>query len=581
MQRALSASELTGPQLKPQGAASKTSPSVAQMSDTLQKKGSPIPGSPKRAQPTTVTQTAEATKRPESDRQTSPAPSQKTTKPEPKQSKVTPDTQQESGNMFGLGGLKKGPDASKTTESTTGKMFGFGSSIFSSASSLISSAVPDDLRTTPPGSRKMSAPAQVSPKMSAPRKMSPNSTPTVSPKMSPAREPKPLVKNSDQDKKTEESPQSKEDKAPSQPPKAITGQTTCPLCKVELNIGSKDPPNFNTCTECKTTVCNQCGFNPMPIGEVKEWLCLNCQMKRAIVASEPSGPPTMKSQTSPSKVPSPASVPLKDSSKPTTPQKKDSSSPIVKKDKSEPISSQVKQLTPSVKSGKPEAAAEPVKQASPTPHKKTQEAQKTGPERPLDQATPNKSPDPIRKAEHETGGFFGFGGGKSQPAKPAESVSGKMLGFSSSIFSSASTLITSAVQDQPKTTPPVSPKMSAAKEIKSPVLQKKEEQKKTEQPQQQSKTSPLVQAKVDKEPSEHTKAALASQATVTPGQSTCPLCKVELNMGSKHPPNYNTCTECKNTVCNQCGFNPMPNVSEVSEIHLMYIPTFDMIFTIY
>uniref|UniRef100_A0A3Q1H708 Zinc finger piccolo-type domain-containing protein n=1 Tax=Anabas testudineus TaxID=64144 RepID=A0A3Q1H708_ANATE len=522
MQRALSASELTGPQLKPQGAASKTSPSVvnskitaqgetlekkelskcdaplnkeAQMSDTLQKKGSPIPGSPKRAQPTTVTQTAEATKRPESDRQTSPAPSQKTTKPEPKQSKVTPDTQQESGNI--------------------GKMFGFGSSIFSSASTLITSAVQDQ------------------------------STPPVSPKMSHSKEKSPALQKLEQQKKIEPSQQTKPppseqlkaDTAPSEPSKAPAAptkpvklaQSTCPLCKIELNMGSKDLPNYSTCTECKNTVCNQCGFNPIKV----------LIHRLSNIAS----------------IPSP---------KPAKPQKKDIISPVESPQRKPSVTQ------PATAADKPEVQ----KQATPIlSQKMPQEPQKT--------SAPNKSPDPIRKAEHETGGFFGFGGGKSQPAKPAESVSGKMLGFSSSIFSSASTLITSAVQDQPKTTPPVSPKMSAAKEIKSPVLQKKEEQKKTEQPQQQSKTSPLVQAKVDKEPSEHTKAALASQATVTPGQSTCPLCKVELNMGSKHPPNYNTCTECKNTVCNQCGFNPMPNVSEVSEIHLMYIPTFDMIFTIY
>lgn len=296
MQRALSAPELTGPPLKPQGAASKTFPSVANsktaapnqvktpekkevsksdaplkiethISDTLQKMGSPTLGSDQRAQPTPVTPTADATKEAESGTKASPSPSQKidhTSKSVPKESKVTADTQLESGNMFGL---KIGPDASKTTESVTGKMRGFGSSIFSSASTLISSAVPEDPRTTPPGSRKMSAPAQVSPKMSIVHKISPNSTPTVSPKMSPAREPK------TQTAQHEGSNQSKENKAPSKMSKAVTGQVTCPLCKVELNIGSKDPLNFNTCTECKTTVCNQCGFNSMLIGEVSELMC--------------------------------------------------------------------------------------------------------------------------------------------------------------------------------------------------------------------------------------------------------------------------------------------------------------------
>lgn len=293
MQRALSASELTGPPLKTQGATSKTSLSVVhskmttpnqvethekkelqksdaslkietQMPDTVQRKGSSTPGSPQRAQPTAVTQTAKSTKGTESDRQASPTPGQKTdhtSKPVP---------HQESGNVVGLDGLKAGPDASKTTESMTGKMLGFGSSIFSSASTLISSAVPEDSRSTPPGSRKMSAPAQVSPKMSAMPKIPSKSTPTVSPKMSPAREPKTPAQKPEQAKKPEESHHSKEDETLSQAPKEVTGQAICPLCKAELNIGSKDPLNYNTCTECNTTVCNQCGFTPMPIGEVSE-----------------------------------------------------------------------------------------------------------------------------------------------------------------------------------------------------------------------------------------------------------------------------------------------------------------------
>ncbi len=283
-------------------------------------------------------------------------------------------------------------------------------------------------------------------------------------------------------------------------------------------------------------------------------------MKRAVGASEPPGAATMKSQTSPSKVPSPAAVQLKDSSKPTTPQRKDSPGPA------EPVSPQRKQSTPSAQSGKPEAATAPLKQTSPAPDRKTpQEIQTTGPKKPPDQASQpgRKQSNATAATQQESGSFFGFGGARSQSdtAKPAESVTGKMFGFGSSIFSSASTLITS-VQDQPKTTPPVSPKMSPAKEIKTPGAEKLEQQKKTE-PSKQTKTPPSVQAKLDKAPPESPKAAAASQIAVETGQSTCPLCKVKLNMGSKDLPNYNTCTECKNIVCNQCGFNPMPNETAV------------------
>uniref|UniRef100_A0A672GPB5 Zinc finger piccolo-type domain-containing protein n=1 Tax=Salarias fasciatus TaxID=181472 RepID=A0A672GPB5_SALFA len=175
---------------------------------------------------------------------------------------VTPPVQpakQESGGFFGFGAPKTPPTAVKSAESVKGKMFGFGSSFLTSASTLITSAVQDEPKTTPPTPRKMSTTGSVSPKI----------TPPVSPKMAPAKDTKPPV--------------------PPKPTEAIqsaskAGLSTCPLCKVELNVGSKDPPNYNTCTECKNTVCNLCGFNPMPhtAAVSKEWLCLNCQTQRAL-----------------------------------------------------------------------------------------------------------------------------------------------------------------------------------------------------------------------------------------------------------------------------------------------------------
>ncbi|XP_035520783.1 protein piccolo-like [Morone saxatilis] len=192
-------------------------------------------------------------------------------------------SKQESGGFYGFGGPKTQPAAAKSAESVTGKMFGFGSSIFSSASTFITSAVQDELKTTPPTPRKMSATPHVSPKP----------TPPVSPKMSPAKENKPPAAQKSeppQQSKPASSAQAKLEKTPSEPPKSTevtqvapkAGLSTCPLCKVELNMGSKDP-NYNTCTECKNTVCNLCGFNPMPHTAVKEWLCLNCQTQRALL----------------------------------------------------------------------------------------------------------------------------------------------------------------------------------------------------------------------------------------------------------------------------------------------------------
>ena len=260
-------------------------------------------------------------------------------------------------------------------------------------------------------------------------------------------------------------------------------------------------------------------------------------MQTALRASDAPGQTLVKPQASPKKVsPSPE------------PQKK-----VISESAGSP---QIKQSMPTVSQNKDEVAKgqDGQKQSSPSPGQKTpQDGRKTtGPQKPPDQTNQTGR---KQSTQQESGGFFGFGGSKAQPdaAKPEESVTGKMFGFGSSIFNSASTLIT---------TPPVSPKMAAAKDTKPPAVQKAEQEKKPEQP-QQAKASPSVQAKVDKAPSEPPKAA-ASQAAPKAGQSTCPLCKVGFNMGSKDPPNYNTCTDCKNTVCIQCGFTSMPNETGVS-----------------
>lgn len=193
------------------------------------------------------------------------------------------------------------------------------------------------------------------------------------------------------------------------------------------------------------------------------------------------------------------------------------------------------------------------KKAGPAPGNKTpQENIKESPKKQLGQPSATAKEDAA--PQQDTGGFFGLGGTKKQTdaAKPTESVTGKMFGFGSSIFSSASTLISS----EAKTTPPGSPKMPAMKDSKSSTAKKPELDGK--QGQQQAKSLSSV---------EPLKKATAFQVASKVGQSSCPLCKVELTVGSKDPPNYNTCTQCKNNVCNQCGFNPMPNIQEVRYFH--------------
>uniref|UniRef100_A0A3B4BGN3 Zinc finger piccolo-type domain-containing protein n=1 Tax=Periophthalmus magnuspinnatus TaxID=409849 RepID=A0A3B4BGN3_9GOBI len=415
--------------------------------------------------------------------------------------------EQESGGFFGFGAPKALPESGKPEESVGKNVFGFGSSIFSSASTLITSAT-----STPP----------VSPKLS--------------PKPSPAKEAKSPVSQKTEEQKKEEAKmisaeQTKVDKGVPQPTKTAAvsvgpavkpGQSTCPLCKVQLNINTKDTPNYSNCTECKSTVCKQCGFNPSPNDLTgKEWLCLNCQTKRALSMAETANKLPEKTQ------------------------------------KKDPTTADANQKKPLPIEEKDRIDTTKAKQEGPVPaQKKPQETVKT----------PDQTRRPSNasvKSQPDSGGFFGLGG-KAQPdtTKPSDSVSGKMFGFGSSLFSSASTLISSAVQDQPLTTPPTSPKMSTAKDVKTPTIQKAASEKKSEQP-QQTKTSPVTQAKAEKASSVPPKKTV-SQGAVKLEEATCPLCKAQLNIGSKDAPNYSSCTECKSTVCNQCGFSPMPSSSEVS-----------------
>ncbi|XP_042347519.1 protein bassoon [Plectropomus leopardus] len=88
--------------------------------------------------------------------------------------------------------------------------------------------------------------------------------------------------------------------APVPAPEPAKPKVNCPLCKTGLNIGSSDPPNYNTCTQCHSQVCNLCGFNPTPhLVEKKEWLCLNCQTQRLMSGGGLDEPPLPVPHSSP------------------------------------------------------------------------------------------------------------------------------------------------------------------------------------------------------------------------------------------------------------------------------------------
>jgi len=286
---------------------------------------------------------------------------------------------------------------------------------------------------------------------------------------------------------------------------------------------------------------------------------LNCQVNRT------SGPPPSQPQSQSNKI------------QPASPQK------IVTQDQPSPEN---KQSDLAKQDKKPTAEA---KQPTITPKSNAQKSK--GDESPSKPGLSYK----VEQNKKESG-FFGFGGAQSRPPSPQSAVSEKVLGFGSSFLSSASNLISSAVKDESstktppssrkgstvsqssiKTTPtspisrkgtPTSPisrkgseasqasqKNKLAEEAKLTAVQKQDEKMKTveNKPQDKMSKEAVTNVKINEPALELPKA--------------CPLCKMDLK---RDPPNYNTCTECKNTVCNLCGFNPMPHQNEVRVLFFLH-----------
>lgn len=144
------------------------------------------------------------------------------------------------------------PAASAVSE----KVLGFGSSIISSASNLISSAVQDEASVTPPSSRKSSAASEASVKTSTPPTS--RKVPVVSEKDLPSKEPNSVTQHLRPGEKISEHQTTKKQQSAEV---KVGSLSACLLCKEKFQ---NNPPNFNTCTSCKMTVCNLCGFNPTP-----------------------------------------------------------------------------------------------------------------------------------------------------------------------------------------------------------------------------------------------------------------------------------------------------------------------------
>ncbi|OCT83216.1 protein bassoon [Xenopus laevis] len=404
----------------------------------------------------------------------------------------------------------------------------------------------------------------------------------------------------------------------------LPSSTLCPICKTTDLTSSPNQPNFNTCTQCHNEVCSQCGFNPNPhITEVREWLCLNCQMQRALGMDMTTATRSKSQQQLHSPMLSPSQSPAK--------QTKPNASPQHTQQQQQQSTPQ-HQLQP--KSQHQPHLQQHAQQAQ--PHQHPQQPQpETHQQKPQYQSqtqskvhAQNQQQAPKPQSQHQSPLHV-------QAGKEASHGSGRM----ENIHSSATQL-----PQQAKTQPAQQREQLSQAYPKSTAPQEVLQSSPQHQPVEQRKTVGSSPAKTPATPShgahDQTQegltgklfgfgASLLNQASTlisVPAETTpqtqqspgkvppkivfsdaskdsgakpqgpmsavpsrvesspvhkqgkiehvkpkdvpkvmCPLCKTELNVGSSEPTNYSTCTSCKKQVCNMCGFNPTPHLLEKNE----------------
>ncbi|XP_075967856.1 protein piccolo [Anarhichas minor] len=390
------------------------------------------------------------------------------------------------------------------------------------------------------------------------------------------------------------------------------GGGLCPLCKTtQLNLGSKDPPNYNNCTECKNQVCSLCGFSP-PDSAGKEWLCLNCQMQRAMGGMDPPGmtkpkqgsaPPSpqrqapgkpgkllIKQQSTTDQGLTPPTTPRQKSPGPTSPGPLSPGSSLGGSPKIDP------------KTGRP---IQPKSSPQQSPAKAKQESSFFGSLGgiSLGGLTDSKPPaSASQAAESVTGKLFGGFGGLMESSKPQvqaapkqeESVAGKLFGgfggltesakppaaasqmfsFGSSFLSSATNLVSGEVEKaavSPPGSPPDSepgspldsgPGSPPESPFSAPGSPPDSDSAPDTPPAKSKKPPRTISVEQEEKTSAAKPAPAPAPAPASTAKGSCPLCNVELNVGSADTPNYCLCTKCKKTVCNLCGFNPTPHLGE-------------------
>ncbi|XP_020498022.2 protein bassoon [Labrus bergylta] len=309
----------------------------------------------------------------------------------------------------------------------------------------------------------------------------------------------------------------------------------CPVCKTADLMGTgDDKPNVNTCTQCRSVVCNQCGFNPNPhLTEVQEWLCLNCQMQRALGMDMTT--PRSKSQQ---QIHSPqAAKPELNPEAPTQPAPQTQPPPQKQPPtQAHPAPAPVKQAGPA---GPVQQHAKLPPGAVPLP------GMAKAPSQPdLSRNSPAHQPQHPRQDQTRSAGSS-----PSRQPPPPEQTFGKLFGFGASLLNQASTLISETTQPQQQ------PPKPAPKPGGAPGPGPGAGKPSGPQPAQQQGPRTLTQHQNLHAPPDSSKP-----------KACCPLCKTNLNISNTaEQPNYNTCTQCHQQVCNMCGFNPTPHIVEKKE----------------
>ncbi|KAB0361211.1 hypothetical protein FD754_005367 [Muntiacus muntjak] len=340
----------------------------------------------------------------------------------------------------------------------------------------------------------------------------------------------------------------------------LPSSTLCPICKTSDLTSTPSQPNFNTCTQCHNKVCNQCGFNPNPhLTQVKEWLCLNCQMQRALGMDMTTAPRSKSQQQLHSPGLSPAHSPAKQPlGKPEQERARGPGGP-----QPGPHQAETARAT-SVPGPAPAATPLEVGRVSPQPS------------HPIKPSTAEPRP-PAGEAPAKSATAAPSGPGAAEPTQ--EGLTGKLFGLGASLLTQASTLMSaqpeadSQGQPAPSKGPPKIVFSDASKEAgprppgsgpgPGPTTGAKTEP--GSGPRAQARTGGTTSPKHGRTEHQAASKAAAKPKTTSKERATCPLCQAELNVGSKGPANYNTCTTCKLQVCNLCGFNPTPHLVEKTE----------------